>query len=61
MKSVEMECGRKKKKEVNIKVGYNRAFMTSLIKGGNMKKKTHYDLKKTRAKEESRARSGIFE
>jgi hypothetical protein len=30
-------------------------------KGGNVNKKTHWDLKKTRDKEESRAQAGDFE
>jgi hypothetical protein len=51
----------KRKKAVNGKVGYDGAFMKSLIKGGNVNMNTHCDLNKTRSKEGIRARASDFE
>jgi hypothetical protein len=41
----------KKKKAVKGKVGYDKSFMTRLLKEGNLQAKPHCDLEKMRAKE----------
>jgi hypothetical protein len=39
---------------MNKKVGYDREFMTGLIKEGNLQGKPHCDLEKMRAKEKKK-------
>jgi hypothetical protein len=44
-----MESGRKMKKVVNGKVGYERALMTGPIKERNLQSNLHYELERTKS------------
>jgi hypothetical protein len=51
---------REKKKALNGKVGFDRAFMTCLIKEGNLQGKPNYDLEHMRVKERKMKHKQVF-
>jgi hypothetical protein len=60
MQRTEMKSGRKNKKAVNRKVGYDKAFMIDLVKEGKFQGKPHCDLEHTRSKEINLSTSMYF-